>query len=115
MIYIYIHSTPPLVFYKRGDIYTGEFESFPFLLSVGDLRNSVSLLGSGETANTSILLENTEVNSEGVLYLVDLLGEPPLREEVDIYDTNESASLPTFTALFASINLLATASLVIEV
>lgn len=108
MAWLKINSDPPIVLYSIGQsrVAFEDYLSYPLLVSVGKIRNAVSIDTGGENANTSVELSNGLGNE-----LVILFSIPPLLEECQVFD---SSSAEIFSGYITSVRLGEKPSMTIE-
>lgn len=109
MIWLFINSSPPQIFYKvRSDyqFFTNQYLSFPILANVGTLNNPVKVEGGGENANITVNFENSNLE-----FFNQIASDPPLLEEAILYKNDW---IVVFKGFISRVNVSLNASLVIE-
>lgn len=97
LIYVIIHSSPPIVYHQRKDRFTiSDNLAYPFLKNVGDQRTAVSLFGGDQNANLPVTLE---LNAKSL----SLMGDIPFRKKVEMWNTKKSTTKARFTGTFSEV------------
>lgn len=109
MIWLFINSDPPAIFYKMRsdyDYFTNQYLSYPILSNIGTLNNPVKIEGGGENANITCNFQNSNLDFFNIVS-----DDPPLLEQAILYKNDW---VEIFNGFVSRVNISLNASLVIE-